>query len=359
MSRRDADLWAHQPAAVAAVADALRGGGRATVESACGTGKSRIGAAAAGVLAPQGRVLVTVPTLELAGQMLVTFAAHGGAGLGRTVAVCSDGEVVPAGELAELGLAGGEAAVTTDPARLAALTAVPGRVTVLCTYQSLPVLTAAHARHGLPAWDLVIVDEAHRTAGRAGKAWALIHDDVIIPAARRLYMTATLKILGAGDDELAVSMDDPKVYGPVVFRFPASEGIRRGLLADYQLLVVVVTDADVRTLAQADDRRLRVGGATVSPRMLATQIAVLRAAREYGIRRAITYHHRVADARAWAELLPRARETIPPASSRRRCWPITSTAASAPPNGARSWAGSALTPATRPGTSGWSAMPGC
>jgi predicted helicase len=53
---------------------------------------------------------------------------------------------------------------------------VPGRVTVLCTYQSLGMLAAAHARHGLPGWDLVIVDEAHRTAGRAGKAWAVIYD---------------------------------------------------------------------------------------------------------------------------------------------------------------------------------------
>ncbi|TDB88845.1 DEAD/DEAH box helicase [Actinomadura sp. KC216] len=299
------DRWAHQPLAVAAITAALSAGGRATGESACGSGKSRIAAQAAARLAPDGRVLVTVPTLELVAQMLATFAEHGGP-LGRVVAVCSDAEVVSVGEV-ELG----EAAVTTDPARLAELTDVPGRVTVLCTYQSLGVLAVAHAEYRMPSWALVVIDEAHRTAGRAGRSWGLIHDDVVIPAARRLYLTATRKILGASGDDTVVSMDDEKVYGPVVFRFTTAQGIERGLLADYELLVVVVTDEQVRALASDEDRLLRVGATTISPRALATQVAVLRAARDYGIRAAITFHNRIADARAWAAALPHAWKLMP------------------------------------------------
>lgn len=86
MSGQAAGLWAHQPVAVTAVEEALRDGGRATVEAACGTGKSRIGAQAAARLAPAGRVLAMVPTLELVAQMLETFGEHGRAGLGRVVA---------------------------------------------------------------------------------------------------------------------------------------------------------------------------------------------------------------------------------------------------------------------------------
>ncbi|TDC75640.1 DEAD/DEAH box helicase [Actinomadura sp. 7K507] len=303
--RPGADRWAHQPVAVAAIEAALGAGGRATGESACGSGKSRIAAQAAARLAPEGRVLVTVPTLELVAQMLATFAEHGRP-LGRVVAVCSDAEVLSAGEV-ELG----GAKVTTDAARLAELTRVRGRVTVLCTYQSLGVLAGAHAEHRMPSWDLVVVDEAHRTAGRAGRSWSLIHDDVVIPAARRLYLTATPKILGAGGDDTVVSMDDEKVYGPVVFRFTTAQGIDRGLLADYELVVVVVTDEQVRALATDDDRLLRAGTTTISPRALATQIAVLRAAREYRIRAAITFHNRIADARAWADALPHAWKLMP------------------------------------------------
>ncbi|MDH6711171.1 hypothetical protein P3T27_007923 [Kitasatospora sp. MAA19] len=41
------------------------------------------------------------------------------------------------------------------------------------------------------AWDPVAVDEAHRTAGSEVKAWAAARDDDQVPAARRLYFTAT------------------------------------------------------------------------------------------------------------------------------------------------------------------------
>ncbi|MFJ3841772.1 DEAD/DEAH box helicase family protein [Streptomyces sp. NPDC090054] len=72
-----------------------------------------------------------------------------------------------------------------------------GQVTVYATYASLPVLAEAHGgAYGLPmdVFDLVVVDEAHRTSGSAGKAWADIHHQEVIPAMRRLYMTATPRI---------------------------------------------------------------------------------------------------------------------------------------------------------------------
>jgi len=65
------------------------------------------------------------------------------------------------------------------------------RVLVLSTYASLPVVADAHAGRELPRWDLVIIDEAHRTAGRGDGVWKTVHSDEAIPARRRLYMTAT------------------------------------------------------------------------------------------------------------------------------------------------------------------------
>lgn len=81
------DRWAHQPIAVAAIEVGLGDGGRATVESACGSGTSRIAARATGCLAPAGRVLVTVSILELVAQMVATFATHSVVPLGREIAV--------------------------------------------------------------------------------------------------------------------------------------------------------------------------------------------------------------------------------------------------------------------------------
>ncbi len=59
------------------------------------------------------------------------------------------------------------------------------KVTVYATYASLGLgtLEQAHAA-GLAAWDLIVVDEAHRTSGRIGKPWAVVHDNQKIPCAR-------------------------------------------------------------------------------------------------------------------------------------------------------------------------------
>ncbi|GAA2495841.1 hypothetical protein GCM10010406_35140 [Streptomyces thermolineatus] len=127
------------------------------------------------------------------------------------------------------------------------------RVTVFATYASLGVGTLERAHTaGLEPWDLVVVDEAHRTSGAAGKPWAAVHDQGRVPAVRRLYMTATPRLwepdgdwadgagaqggAGAPAGRLVASMDDEAVFGPVVYELSLSEAIERGLVAPYRLL---------------------------------------------------------------------------------------------------------------------------
>lgn len=307
-------LWPHQADAVAAATRTFDISARTTAVMACGLGKTRVGCEVAHEVSPHGRVLIVAPTIDLVGQTLRDWADHrGGAELGRVVALCSDDEALLDHDGRHLAVE--QALVTTDPRQVAAFTAGPGRVTVASTYQSLPVLAAAQAEAGLPPWDLVIVDEAHRTAGAADKAWAMVHDDAVLPAQRRLYLTATPRIVVGGD--LAVSMDNEKVYGPVCCKVPFSRGIELGLLADYRLIVAVVTADEMRGLA--DEHRqthFRVGASGVSGEMLARQIAVLRAAREHGIRNMISYHNLVADARWFAATLPRTAAEVLPAHER-------------------------------------------
>ncbi|WP_192809933.1 DEAD/DEAH box helicase [Actinomadura rudentiformis] len=297
------DLWRHQPVAVEANCRELAAGGRATNVSACGSGKSRIAALTARRLVMAGSVLVMVPTLELAAQMIRDFVSVGGAG--RLVAVCSDGEVlhgdsgVPAGT------------VTTRPQQLAAAVAAAGggRVTVVCTYQSLPVVAAAHRDHGLGRWGLVVVDEAHRTAGAAGRAWSLVHHDAQIPALRRLYMTATPRIYTDGG-QTAVSMDDESIYGPTVFELSTGEAIERGLLAEWEIVLALVSPARLDPELLATGEHVTVGRTAIALDVLALQVAVLRAAAEHDVRKMITFHHRVASARAWAIALPQVSELL-------------------------------------------------
>ena len=301
------DLWPHQRDAVDMAIKTLHDQPRTTVVAACGAGKTRIGGqVAAELLHGDDKLLIVAPTLDLIAQTLAEYEGwFGRAALGRLVAVCSDQRAV-AHSMAEL--TARRVVVTTDAAALARELAEPGRATVACTYQSLVVLRDAHTRHGLPGWSLAVVDEAHRTAGARGKSWGLIHDDAAIPAERRLYLTATPRLLSEERDD-AVGMDDERIFGPVCYRLTFAEAIERGLLADYQVLVPVITDAAVRDLVVGGPdgvSHLSSGSMAVSAAVLATQVALLRAVHEHGIRRVVTYHHRVADATAFATSLPAA-----------------------------------------------------
>ncbi|MFI5868198.1 hypothetical protein [Streptomyces sp. NPDC051546] len=85
-----------------------------------------------------------------------------------------------------------------------------------------------------------MVDEAHRTSGRIGKPWAVIHDNTRIPAFRQLYMTVTPRMWQLEDQEqagspgeLVASTDnDPDgPFGSRCFTLSLSEAIDRGICA--------------------------------------------------------------------------------------------------------------------------------
>ncbi|MGI3202245.1 DEAD/DEAH box helicase family protein [Streptomyces sp. GLT-R25] len=230
MAPTELTLRPHQKDAVAAATRTLTQHSRASVIAACGTGKTLIAARTAARIAMRGGALVLLPTLDLLSQTIRSWRAAGRKG--PAVAVCSarqalDHEPVSA-----------DVPMTTDPGELAAhiRETGPGPVTVYATYASLPAVVTAHHDYGLPAWDLVVVDEAHRTAGRLGKAWAAIHHDDQVPATRRLYLTATPRIWDPDSDqgeEAVASMDDESLFGPVAYRLTLSDAIDLGLLADY------------------------------------------------------------------------------------------------------------------------------
>ncbi|GHF78673.1 helicase [Kitasatospora xanthocidica] len=316
--------WFQKDAVAAAVRE-VKDGGRATVVAATGSGKTLIAAGCARRLAARGRVLVLVPTIELLEQTAEAWSLRGGR-RGLAVAACSREEALESAE------AGGRvrAEVSTQAPRIADLVAAekPGEpVTVYATYASLERIVEAHRLCGLPVWDLVVVDEAHRTAGSEGKAWAAVHDDAQVPAHRRLYVTATPRIAddrrakdgladladadGAEKLPALCSMDDETVYGPTVFTWTLGQGIEHGYLADYRVLVPVVTDEDLRELlrlpAVADLRSQRGNEELLC---LALQIAVLRAIADLGLRRVITFHSRVSAAREFANTLLDASELL-------------------------------------------------
>ncbi|MFJ7244546.1 Helicase associated domain protein [Kitasatospora sp. NPDC098652] len=310
---RQTVLRPHQLQAMEDITQVLSSEDRVILTMACGTGKTRTSGSIAEHFAPT-RVLRTFPSLALITQTLDELdRAFGRASLGRVIAVCSDSRLLARFQ-ARLDAA--EALVLSDAAQLAEQVARPGKVTVCCTLQSLEVLISAHADHGMPAWDVLVIDEAHRTVGWEDRTWAAVHDQALIPAVRRLNMTATLKnIATRAADEFSrvLSMENEKVFGRVGHRLSFGQAVKLKILARYRLVMPVITDSEVHRLATAatDPEFLSTGPSAISAPVLATQVALLRAATQFGARRMVTYHRTIADARWFSSTLHRALELLP------------------------------------------------
>ncbi len=142
-------------------------------------------------------------------------------------------------------------ATTTARELIKNLNFEPNKLNVIfATYQSLDVLIEAHGL-GLPEFELVICDEAHRTAGVRRKGaeesvFKKVHYNEHIKAKKRLYMTATPKIVEVKDsdeaDQIAAlyNMNDPELFGSTFFEYTFMQATNDGVILPYTLLLLFV-----------------------------------------------------------------------------------------------------------------------
>jgi predicted helicase len=255
------ELREHQVAARDAVKKGLAEADRGKMIMACGTGKTFTGLKIAESLAGSGKqVLFLVPSLSLMSQTITEWTIESKTPL-RSFAVCSDvqvGKRKNGDDLADINIHDLAYPATTDAKKLAAKIAHPhnGEMTVIfSTYQSIQVISEAQKKYGLPEFDLIICDEAHRTTGATldgedDSNFVKIHDQGYIKGNKRLYMTATPRIFGDAIkskakevDATLASMDNPALYGETLFELSFSYAVQKGLLTDYKVLVLAVDES--------------------------------------------------------------------------------------------------------------------
>nr|VFK25322.1 MAG: Predicted helicase [Candidatus Kentron sp. MB] len=278
-------LRPHQEKALKDVTAGLWKADRGKLIMACGTGKTftalKIAEAMAG---PGKRVLFLVPGLALLSQTLTEWTRESRIPL-HSFAVCSDVEVGKKrkkdDDKVETFAHELRYPATTHAAHLAQAVAKrhdPDHMTVVfSTYHSIGVINKAQHHHDLPAFDLIICDEAHRTtgatfAGNDESSFVKVHDAQTIRGAKRLYMTATPRIYGdvakvseeRGEVTLA-SMDDPEIYGEELHVLTFSEAVNRNLLVDYKVIILTMDEAHVsrrlQDLLKDENNSLRVDDA--------------------------------------------------------------------------------------------------
>lgn len=274
--REPKTLRDHQSRAIHDVFDGFKTSDRGTLVMACGTGKTftalKIAEKVAEERGGEARVLFMVPSLALMSQTLQEWSAECSLPL-TSWSVCSDVKVnrkQAGADLMDVSVADVKVPPTTDPRRLAdsllAAQHESGLQVVFCTYQSIDAVHSAQELAG-DAWrdfDLIICDEAHRTTGvtiadEDESAFTKVHNAQFIRADKRLYMTATPRIFrdqtkkAAAESESEVvltSMDDQSFYGPVFHRLGFGEAVAQGLLTDYKVVVLAVSEDEVTAAYQ-------------------------------------------------------------------------------------------------------------
>ncbi len=259
-------LREYQKKALDDVIEGFKEHDRGKLIMACGSGKTFTALHIAERMAGAGgKVLFLTPSLSLLSQALGDWTQDADLPL-TTIPVCSDAKIE-----------GGQSKDSEDsedisiydlkwPAstkqdelrrRFERASRGDAMTVVFSTYQSLNVVSDAQDA-GLPAFDLIICDEAHRTTGVSGLTendesnFQRVHDNEFIATAKRLYMTATPRIYGdqarrkANENKLVLaSMEDEKIYGPEFHRLGFGKAVDMGILSNYKVVILNVDQEKV------------------------------------------------------------------------------------------------------------------
>ena len=274
----------YQRNAIKNVSYGLETADRGKLIMACGTGKTFTALRLAEEVAGKGgRVLFLVPSLSLLSQTLTEWTQESTLPM-HSFAVCSDSEVGKKRDkdddyqmlVHEL-----RYPATTNPKALAnefiKRQDDEHLNVIFSTYHSIQVISDAQKKNELPDFDLIICDEAHRTTGATydgedESAFVKIHNPEFIKSKKRIYMTATPRVYGdsakAKAEEGGIvlyNMDNEDQYGKTLHTLSFSEAVKRGILVDYKVIVLTVSEDHIsknlqRVLAD-ENNSLRVDDA--------------------------------------------------------------------------------------------------
>lgn len=257
----------HQIEALTKAHEYFKNHDRGKMIMACGTGKTYTSLKIVeNETKGKGLVLYMVPSIALLSQGLESWAEDSQYKL-KPVCICSDARASKYADDDENNLLDmtfpASADVDTIVKRLKFYQNKGDFIVVFSTYQSIDVVSKAQAKllHETDGkfgkFDYIVCDEAHRTTGaksekKSESHFTKIHDNDFIQGAKRLYMTATpryykdsVKKDAEEKDFILWSMDDESIYGKEFYRIGFGKAVSLGLLTDYKVLVLTVSEDEL------------------------------------------------------------------------------------------------------------------
>ncbi len=219
---------------------------------ACGTGKTLTALRIAENLKCK-TVLYLVPSISLIQQSMREWSDNAQEKY-QYIAVCSDKSAGrdESGQIYEL-----ERLPSTDSNSFIAQFENRKNYTmtvIFSTYQSIDIIAKGLKISEKHTIDLILCDEAHRTATKPNKAkkkerdnddaqqFTKVHDDNIICGKRRLYMTATPRIYDGDSVTGIYSMDNEDVFGPTFSTISFYEAVHGDMpvLSDFKVKIAIL-----------------------------------------------------------------------------------------------------------------------
>lgn len=293
----------HQVKAIDAVINHLKENDRCQLILPCGAGKT-LTALWIKEEIKAIKTLVLVPSLALLRQIKNDWNAQRNTEFDY-VCVCSekdiDNEKEDTIEVKPYEIGG---PLETKPKDLASYLKQEVNTVVFSTYQSIELVSKAIKLIRNWEFDLIICDEAHRTFGSAAKnTFTIVHNNKKVPSKKRIYMTATPKVASKSlksklgqDYELLCDMSQEDIFGREAFRMSFAEAIDKGILCQYKIIGVGVSDKEVKKFI---DNRQYTGEATATD--IAHNFALNHVMEKYNAFHALSFHSRVKWAKEFSE----------------------------------------------------------
>lgn len=285
---------------------------RGKVIAACGTGKTLTSLWITEQINAK-TVLFLAPSLALVKQTLEAWANQSNTPFSY-LAVCSDKSVSLNEDDGDIAISELNVPVTTDVTEISNFLHSKNFDTkyIFSTYQSLPVIAEAFMGIDDFEFDLTIFDEAHRTAGaKESTLFSLALDDNNIPSHKRLFMTATqrmlrpnLKKIAADNERLVFSMDDENIYGKLFHSYNFGKAINDKIISDYEIIVAGIQESELKNWI-ATNKELEVLNeaeetAFTTAQTLFSQIILAKAIESYPINKVISFHSSVNNAKVFS-----------------------------------------------------------
>lgn len=175
---------------------------------------------------------------------------------------------------------------------------------IFSTYHSVDAISNAVLTMDHFQFDLALYDEAHRTAGAKNtNMFIRALDNEYVPIKKRLFLTATERVVTPRLKKFAetagvevFSMDDTQKYGVTFSELNFGNAISQGIIADYKVIVCSMEEEELLNLVSLKENvtlDVEDNEKQAKVEILLKQIILAKAVKELGVKKVISYHHRV------------------------------------------------------------------